>query len=156
MTIQALTLDRKADFEALFLPYFQELEANEPQPLSPQVIIGKILPFVLGQWEKGIIRIDLCLADDVAGFAIYQIDAPESDWCKLPGWGFIREFYVTPTLRRQGVGRHMAEHVLHRLRELGASQVYLTSDSAVAFWQRCGFTDETPDAAGTHTLSMRL
>lgn len=157
MTIQALTLDRKADFEALFLPYFQELEANEPQPLSPQVITGKILPFVLSQWEKGIIRIDLCLAEDNAfGFAIYQIDAPESDWCKRPGWGFIREFYIRPENRRKGFGHAMAAHVAAALKDMGTAQVYLTSDNAMAFWQRCGFTDETPEAAGSHTLSMSL
>jgi len=157
MTIQALTLDRTADFEALFLPYFQELEANEPQPLSPEIITKKLLPFVLNQWEKGIIHIDLCLADDACtGFVIYQIDEPESDWCKRPGWGFIREFYIRPESRRKGLGHAMAAHVVAALKDMGTAQVYLTSDNAVAFWQHCGFTDETPEAAGSHTLSMNL
>lgn len=157
MKIQSLTTNRKADFEALFLPYFQELEANEPQPFSPQVITGKILPFVLGQWEKGVIRIDLCMAKGAAvGFAIYQIDAPESDWCKRLGWGFIREFYVSPESRRKGCGSAMAAHAIAALADMGAAQIYLTSDDAIAFWTSCGFADETPEADGSHTLTMSL
>lgn len=157
MMIQNLTPNRRVDFEALFLPYFQELEANEPQPLSPRIITEKLLPFVLGQWEKGLIRIDLCLADNAAaGFAIYQIDAPESDWCKRPGWGFIREFYIRPESRGKGFGRAMAAHAVAALKDMGTAQVYLISDDAAAFWQRCGFGDETPEAAGSHTMSMSL
>lgn len=156
MTILPLTTDLENDFEMLFLPYFQELEEGEEQPLPPHVIKEKLLPFILNQWGKGIIHIDLCLTESAAGFAIYQIDAPESDWCKRPGWGFIREFYVTPALRRLGVGRRMAGHAIHRLRALGASQIYLTSDSAVAFWTCCGFSDETHNTEGTHILTMTL
>ncbi len=157
MMIQPLTPERTADFAALFLPYFLEITQNDPEPLPTPVITDRLLPFVLGQWEKEIIRIDLCLAEDApAGFVLYQIDAPESDWCKRPGWGFIREFYIVPQQRRKGCGRALVAHAVDALREAGAKRLYLTSDSAAAFWMRCGFTDEGAAADGTHTLSMRL
>jgi len=157
MTIQSLTPERTADFTALFLPYFLEITQHDPDPLPAPVITDRLLPFVLGQWEKGIVRIDLCLAEGMAvGFALYQIDTPESDWCKRPGWGFLREFYIVPEQRRKGHGRALAAHAVAALREAGARQLYLTSEGAVAFWMRCGFTDEGPDADGSHTLSMRL
>jgi len=157
MIIQPLTPEREADFASLFLSYFQELEKEDPQPLNPGIITEKLIPFILDQWRKGLIHIELCMTDlAAAGFSIYQIDHPESDWCKRPGWGFIREFYIRPESRRKGLGHAMAAHVVAALKDMGTAQVYLTSDNAVAFWQHCGFTDETPEAAGSHTLSMNL
>ena len=87
-----------------------------------------------------IIRVDFALNGDVfTGFSVYQIDSAKSDWCKRPGWGFIREFYVVPQYRKQGTGRLLADHTEAALRTMGAKQLYLTSTGGIPFWQSCGW-----------------
>lgn len=122
----------------MFVAYF-----TEDSDLPAEIVEQKLCGFLLSQWEKGVLRIAVAQDDGVPmGFAIYQIDTPESDWCKRPGWGFIREFYILPGHRRRGYGTQLAQWTAQRLREMGAARLYLTADSAIAFWQRCGYTPE--------------
>lgn len=105
-----------------------------------EVLRQKLCPFILGQWEKGISQIRLAMEDNaVVGFSIYQIDRPESDWCKRPGWGFIREFYIRESCRHRGYGKRLALDSERLLIEMGAAQLYLTSDDAIGFWEKCGY-----------------
>ena len=116
--------------------YMAELDCGIPE----EIIRGKLADFIDNQWESGIIRIDLLMEKDIcAGFSVYQVDSPESDWCKRPGWGFIREFYIDPSFRKTGMGRKLAEHTEVTLRTMGAEQLYLTSDGAIPFWLACGW-----------------
>jgi GNAT superfamily N-acetyltransferase len=102
--------------------------------LSEEVIRTRVCSFIFEAWEKGIVRIVLAHAENRhTGFGIFQIDRPESDWCKHPGWGFIREFYVEPAHRLRGLGRALCMHIESRLREMGATRAYLTCDGAIAF-----------------------
>lgn len=117
--------------------YMTELDCGIPE----EIIRGKLADFIDSQWESGIIRIDLLMEERIcAGFSVYQMDTPESDWCKRPGWGFIREFYIAPSFRKTGMGRHLAQHTENALRTMGAEQLYLTSDGAIPFWRSCGWT----------------
>ena len=117
--------------------YMTELDCGIPE----EIIRGKLADFIDSQWESGIICIDLLMEEDIcAGFSVYQMDTPESDWCKRPGWGFIREFYIDPSFRKTGMGRKLAEHTEVTLRTMGAKQLYLTSDGAIPFWRSCGWT----------------
>ena len=96
--------------------------------------------FIDDQHDAGIIRIDFALdGETAAGFSVYQIDKPESDWYKRPGWGFIREFYIVPAFRKAGFGRALATHTENALYQMGAERLYLTSDGAIPFWRRCGW-----------------
>ena len=116
--------------------YMAELNCGIPE----DIIRGKLSDLIDRMCLDGTIRVDMAMAGDVfAGFSVYQIDTPESDWCKRPGWGFIREFYVVPAYRAQGTGAALAAHTEQSLRAMGASQLYLTSTEAVPFWQRCGW-----------------
>ena len=142
MTIQAYTSDRKPQLAELLTAYFLEISDD----LSEDIIREKLTDFIHQQHQKGVISISFVLDGTAsAGFSIYQIDTPESDWCKRPGWGFIREFYITPYARRQGFGSQLAAHTQQRLQEMGAAKLYLTSDpAALAFWQNQGwrYTDD--------------
>ena len=117
--------------------YMAELECDIPR----EIILGKLADFIDRQCQAGLIRIDLVMEEDLCiGFSVYQIDRPESDWCKRPGWGFVREFYVVPACRGRHTGKLLAEHTEQRLHSLGTEHLYLTSTEAALFWQKCGWT----------------
>lgn len=149
MTQQALTQARPfkgTEFES-FLPmcsaYFTEL-LDKPLPQERLAEIAR------GIWEQagaGILRLDLLEhGGEAAGFAIYQIDTPQSDWCERVGWGFIREVYVRPSARGRGLGRFWAQYLCAQLTSMGARGIYLTADDAQGFWQACGFELSTQTA----------
>ncbi len=73
------------------------------------------------------------------GFINYQVDADGGSWCWHPGWGCIRECYVLPEYRRQGIARALACHAEKRLAARGVGCLYLTADDAIPFWQRLGY-----------------
>lgn len=137
MTIIPYDQSRAHQFEEMLVPYFiTDLQGDIPE----EIIRGKLLHLITDLAEKKIIHIAIALEDDFPiGFSIYQIDTPDSDWCKRPGWGFIREFYIAPNSRGKGFGRSLVHHTEQQLRLLGASQLYLTSDNAVPFWEKCNW-----------------
>lgn len=143
----------EAVFEEQFLRYARD---DLGDGLPEEILREKIGKGVfVKNWERGINRITLAFAgEEPAGFAIYQVDGPESDWCKRPGWGLIREFRVAPRFRRLGCGRTLAAWAEAELRKK-ADRLYLTAhdEAAVGFWTACGFraTGEI-NQNGTHTM----
>lgn len=150
MTITTFDPAFKNQFADLLCNYFSELDAQIPD----HIIRGKLLDLILRLTQQQIIQTDLMTdGGTVVGFAIYQIDTPQSDWCKRPGWGFIREFYICPSFRRQGFGCHLSDHCYNALADLGATRFYLTSDSAIEFWEKCGWK-KTTDICSNDLLIM--
>ena len=136
MIITPYSKSQKPQLADAMVHYMTELNCGIPE----DIIRGKLADFIHSQWEAGIIRVDLAMQEDrCIGFSVYQIDTPESDWCKRPGWGFIREFYVVPECRKSGTGKALAAHTEQQLRSLGAKKMYLTSTDAVPFWEKCGW-----------------
>ena len=136
MTIISYEKPLRDPFHKLLADYFAELDSEIPE----KIIREELTPFIEGQLHKRIIRAVLCEENGIPfGFAIYQIDSEKSDWCQRPGWGFIREFYIAPGFRHRGYGAAMATHVEEDLKKLGASGLYLTSDTAADFWTKCGY-----------------
>ena len=120
----------------LMSDYMRELGCSMPEA----VIRGNLSDFIDAQCEKGIIRVRMAYeGEKPAGFSVFQIDTPESDWCLRPGWGFIREYYVVPAFRKHGIGRILADCTVQELKHMGAAGLYLTSTGAVPFWQKCGW-----------------
>ena len=132
----------KEPFTEMFTTYFlDDLKVGEEDPrVTPAVIREKISPHILSCVDSGAVRLDLLLTGGKpTGFSIYQVDSPESDWNRRPGWGFIREFWIARSNRRQGLGRALAAHTELCLREMGAENIYLTTDEGAAFWAACGY-----------------
>lgn len=136
ITIQKYQPSMKTTLSDMMVPYMAELECGVPE----HIIRGKLADFIETQCESGCIHILLAWdGENPAGFSVYQIDMPESDWCKRPGWGFIREFYIKPEYRTKGLGTHLAACTEEALKKLGAEKLYLTSGPAAAFWEKCGW-----------------
>ena len=143
MTIIPYEQTHRQILSSLLTDYFTELGSDIPE----QIIHGKLMDLIERQCRAGIIHTVIAVTEDLPiGFSIFQIDSTESDWCKRPGWGFIREFYIIPAFRKKGMGRLLARYTEDALRHLGTRQLYLTADNATAFWQRCGWR-LTPDIA---------
>lgn len=103
--------------------------------------ISRISNFLIAQHEKRIVSILIAFKENIpVGFAVYQVDTKDSDWCKRAGWGFIREFYIQKNLRRIGIGRFLATEVEQQLLSQNIKRIYLTTDNALEFWLRCGYT----------------
>lgn len=132
----------RSQFEELLVTYFTvDLNSDIPE----DIIRGKLMDLISKQTEDGVIHVAIATENDSAiGFSIYQIDSTHSDWCKRPGWGFIREFYIASASRSKGFGKALAAYTDAQLKILGSDHLYLTSDDAVQFWQKCGYslTDE--------------
>lgn len=136
MTIIPYTTARKQILAALMADYMDELESGIPR----EIVLGKLADFIDRQCADRIIRLDLAMDEACCiGFSVYQIDTEKSDWCKRPGWGFVREFYVIPECRKNGTGKVLASHTELQLRNMGAKALYLTSTDAVSFWEKCSW-----------------
>lgn len=136
MTIIEYDHSQKQTLEDMLCAYFPEVDSDIPE----DIIRGKLSDMIQDQHDRGILRISIGVSGDIPmGFSIFQIDTPESDWCKRPGWGFLREFYIAPAYRRNGCGRTLAAFTEAALAEMGAERLYLTSEGAVPFWTACGW-----------------
>lgn len=136
MTIIDYSKSNKDTLANMMTAYMAELDCGIPE----NVIREKLVDFIDGLCGKGIIRVVIVFhCDTPAAFSVFQIDTPESDWCKRPGWGFIREFYVIPEYRKNGIGRQLSNYTEQALRTMGAAQLYLTSTDAIPFWKKCGW-----------------
>ncbi len=136
MTVQTLLPEQFPALIDLLVPYFREVEAGIPE----DIIRGKLAELIAREVREGILHIAVATEAEILGFSVYQIDTEASDWCKRPGWGMIREFYVVPTARRRGIGRMLSDFSTAHLLRLGAAGLYLTSDPhSVQFWTSCGF-----------------
>lgn len=160
-TVKEYDVSMREAFEKLFIDYsLNDLRMQEEDPrITPGLLREKIVPLFLNTWKKGVGSIALCFAEDrCAGFACYQVDSEESDWCKRPGWGLVREFYIVPEFRRLGYGSSLAAYVVEKLQER-SDRLYLTAhdDAAAAFWAACGFrrTGEV-NQNGTYTMEWPL
>lgn len=123
----------------LFCTYF---ESDLGTIGEHDILMNKLCPFILDELKRGIVRQRLAVeGDTVIGFSEFQIDAEESDWCKRPGWGCIREFCVAKEYRGKGIGTALALDSENQLVQMGVKDIYLTSDTAVGFWEKCGYTD---------------
>lgn len=142
MQVESYREEYRSAFARMFVTYsVDDLRMQEKDPrLTAACVEEKVVPFFLKQREKGASKIDIALADGKPiGFAIWQIDGEESDWCERLGWGFIMEFYIAKEHRHRGLGRCLAETVEAKLREMGAEKLYLTTSGAGKFWSACGY-----------------
>lgn len=134
LKISPLTDLTKKEFEALFSSYYAELGCDDD---TAHLIDEYIMPDLLA----GLIHIDILQdGETYAGFVIYQIDDIGNDWNFKEGWGDIRELYIIPSHRRQGLGKFVLYTAEMKLREKGAVKAYcLPSGESESFFTACGY-----------------
>lgn len=121
-------------FEKLFTEYYTELDCGED---IPHLLDEYILPDL----KAGLIRIEILEdGETFAGFVIYQKDDLNHEWNVREGWGDIREIFVIPSRRRQGLGRLLLYTAEMKLKEAGVEKSYcLPTDEAEKFFETCGY-----------------
>lgn len=72
------------------------------------------------------------------GFLQFQLTA-FSNWFFEEPFGFIREFWVAPALRRQGHGGALLRMAEDYFKDHGADRSVLTADDAVGFYLANGY-----------------
>ena len=124
----------KKKFGTLFSSYYQELGCEDD---TAHLIDEYILPDLLA----GLISIDILEDGEIfAGFVIYQIDDIENEWNFKEGWGDIRELYIIPSRRRQGLGKFLLYTAEMKLKESGTNKAYcLPSEESEKFFTACGY-----------------
>ena len=128
--------DNKEIFAKLFKDYYTELDcADDVNHLIDEYVIPDIL--------AGLIKADLIKdGEDTVGFVIYQIDDINNEWNLKEGWGDIREIYIAPSSRRQGLGKFLLYTAEMKLKEAGAKNAYcLPYEEAVPFFTACGYAE---------------
>ena len=134
LKLSPLRDDTKEEFEKLFNEYYKELGCADD---ISHLIDEYILPDLLA----GLLSIDILKdGETFAGFIIYQTDDIENDWNFKEGWGDIREIYVIPSHRRQGLGKFMLYAAEMKLKESGTQKAYaLPNVDAEYFFAACGY-----------------
>ena len=151
MIIKTYENTQRQEFLKMLITYF-----NDDMKLNwrSEFIEDKILGLFEEKWSKEILYIDVLEENkQLIGFAIYQIDTPQSDWCKKEGWGFVRELYIQKDYRKQGYGYKLVKNIERCLINKNVKDIYLNSDDAIIFWNKCNYinTNEV-NADGMYTL----
>ncbi|SHO46779.1 GNAT family N-acetyltransferase [Anaerocolumna xylanovorans] len=123
-------------FVIMFTRYFRDDFKIEITDKKINESCTRIADFSL----SGISTLDFLIVDEKpVGFIYYQIDTPQSNWCEREGWGFIREIYIDPVLRKYGLGARLILHAEEMLYSRGTKNIYLTSDNNATFWESLGY-----------------
>ena len=131
----------KAALRHLLVQYFAGLDYADPRDAVPPAAVPKILILIAESLDQGGFWVYLAREKGaLCGFVIAQIDSEGKDWCKRPGWGFTRELYVLPSHRGKGIAGKLVRRAEASMRQVGASQVYLTTDLA-GFWEAMGYAN---------------
>ena len=74
------------------------------------------------------------------GFCISLLDTEDRPLCIRPGYGFIRDYYIRPSFRRQALGTAFFHQLCEYYRSLHAKGIYLlSSPDTFPFWTSLGF-----------------
>lgn len=121
-------------FKRLFTEYYTELDCEDN---IEHLLDEYILPDLLA----GLIKIEIAHdGENFVGFVIYQIDDIDNEWNFKEGWGDVREIYISPSSRKQGLGKFLLYTAEMKLKESGADKAYcLPYEEAVPFFTACGY-----------------
>ncbi len=134
LQISPLRDDTLNEFSEMFKSYYAELGCDDD---CEHLLNEYVLPDLLA----GLLHIDVLKdGNDFSGFAIYQIDDITNDWNFKEGWGDIREIYIVPAKRRNGLGKFLLYTAEMKLKESGAEKCYVLPDVASEkFFTACGY-----------------
>lgn len=123
-------------FEELFCSYYEELECED----DPCHLFDE---YVLPDLKDNLFSVAVaCEGEKLTGFVIYQIDTPENEWCFKQGDGDIREIYVIPSHRKNGIGKNLLTFAENELTQNGIKTAYvLPTEESESFFTCCGYCD---------------
>lgn len=132
--VSPLTDKTLKNFKKLFADYYRELDCEDDVP-------HLLDEYVIPDLKAGLIRIEILKdGETFAGFIIYQKDDVDNDWRPRIGWGDVREIYVIPSARRQGLGKLLLYTAEMKLKESGADKCYcLPAEGTEEFFVSCGY-----------------
>ncbi len=128
-------------FRAMMRRYTAELDAHRNRHTREELLsqFTNGLLFMLGPHDR---HLEFAYLDGTAvGFLYGKIDHVGHKGFIKPEYGYIMEFYVEPSYRRQGYGTQMARRIERLFAGHGAERMYLTADPVTGrpFWEAMGF-----------------
>lgn len=136
MTIEYVTKKHYSAFKKAFCEYYEELGCeDEPHHLFDE--------YVLPDLEDELFCVGVALLNgELCGFIVFQVDAQGNEWCFREGDGDIREVFVLPSYRNEGVGKALVEFAQTELSALGVKSAFvLPTEESESFFASCGFAD---------------
>lgn len=126
-----------AEFLKLLTDYYREGEDADTE----QSVLDEFIKHLFSLAVENQIRGCFLYQDDVlAGFVLWMIDTPGSDYSEIPGFGTFLEIGICPSYRAQGMGRCAVEATEERMREADVKNFYVSVyPPAGAFWEKCGY-----------------
>ncbi len=116
ITVSPVSDKTQSQFEKLFTQYYGELGCEDDVP-------HLLSEYVLPDLKAGLISADILFdGENFIGFIIYQLDDIDNEWCHREGWGDIREIFVLPQNRGQGLGKFLILTAEFRLKERGVNR----------------------------------
>ena len=136
MTVRTVCENDFPAFKELFRDYYTELDC-EDDPLS------LFDEYLLPDLKAGLFEVAVCETEGkICGFVIFQIDDVINDWNFKEGCGDVRELFVAPYTRGNGVGSALLRFAEARLKDMGADEIYtLPTEESEAFFKKCGYED---------------
>jgi len=137
---------QKSALRHLLMQYFAGLDWKDPKDAIPPSYVPKILARIAEMLYQGDFWVYLARENRaLCGFIIAQIDSEGKDWCKRPGWGFIRELYVLPGHRGKGIAKELVAYAKQWARERGctelASDCEIENEGSRVFHNSIGFQE---------------
>lgn len=126
--------DNCTDFMRLGYEYMKETASDYSLQIHE-----KFLNSILNKQGENNRWLILLKVDTVSvGFVHAKIDKDER-----VDWGYIMEFYISPTCRRNGLGTYLYNFMKQKFINCGAKNVWLTADKITGepFWFSIGFGD---------------
>ena len=132
LNFKPYTTESRQVFASMLDDYFNN-DLKEKMSFDRIKLVTARIEYELKFYDMGLYMLSSAVLStdnaELAGFIWFQTDTPENPWCLKPGWGFIREIYIHPSLRRQGLGEAAAREAINLLRKSGANNIYLTAKS---------------------------
>lgn len=136
MHIKIIDATTEARFKEMFANYYAELGCDD----DAEHLLDE---YVLPDMRAGLVNIAVAEAEnEPCGFVVWQGDSIENEWCMREGEGTVRELFVEPYMRGNGVGKNLLSFAEGRIKESGAVRAYvLPSEGSDAFFMLCGYAE---------------
>jgi ribosomal protein S18 acetylase RimI-like enzyme len=111
-----------------FAPTYRELHLECAAPHFPPAPLSAPPGIVMAEsTADGYLTVRAMAGDQEAGICLYMPLSKLSDHPEAAAWGYVDWLHVEEAQRRRGLGRHLMNWTLRRLREQGRSGCWLTT-----------------------------